>query len=84
MIDNNFWVENIKTLLGIWGTLLGFIVTALSIILAIGNNTFLELLNASGHTKTIMWSYALTSLILFAATAFGIYIMCFNNFDKCM
>ena len=43
LIECKIWVEIVKTLLGIWGTLLGFIVTALSIILAIGNSPFLEL-----------------------------------------
>ncbi|MFR6346423.1 MAG: hypothetical protein ACLUN9_06550 [Enterocloster aldenensis] len=82
LIECKIWVEIVKTLLGIWGTLLGFIVTALSIILAIGNSPFLELLNKSGHMKTIMFSYAITSLILFGATSFGILVMCFNTFNR--
>ena len=82
LIKSEVWLEITKVLLGVWGTLLGFIVTALSIILAIGNSPFLKLLNDSGHIKTIMWSYAITSLVLFAATAFGIYIICFNDFNS--
>ena len=81
IINSNIWIEITKVLLGIWGTLLGFIITALSIILAIGNSPFLKLLNDSGHMKTIMCSYAITSLALFMATAFGIYTICLNDFN---
>ena len=38
IVNSDIWIEITKVLLGIWGTLLGFIVTALSIILAIGNS----------------------------------------------
>lgn len=82
LIECKIWIEIVKTLLGIWGTLLGFIVTALSIILAISNSPFLELLNKSGHMKSIMFSYVITSLTLFGATSFGILVMCFNTFNR--
>lgn len=81
LIESNVWIEIIKSLLGIWGTLLGFIVTALSIILAIGNSPFLKLLSDSGHMKTIMLSYAVTSIVLLGATAFGIFVICLNDFS---
>lgn len=81
VIVTETWVEIIKVLLGVWGTLLGFIVTALSIILAIGNSPFLKLLNKTGHIKTIMLAYVVTSIMLFIATVFGILVVCLNTFS---
>lgn len=71
-IDANDGIEDIKTILSIWGTLLGFLITAVSILLTLGNGKFLDMLKVTGHYKTILLSYVTCCLHLLIAIGFAI------------
>lgn len=65
-------IDNIKTMLGIWGTLLGFLITAVSILLALDDGKFLSMLKNTGHYKTILLSYIICCLHLFVAVVISV------------
>lgn len=71
VIDKNSGVDDFKTILSIWGTLLGFLITAVSILLTLGNGKFLDMLKATGHYKTILLSYVACCLHLLVAIIFA-------------
>lgn len=76
------WIRNIDiqslnmqnvigTILGIWGTLFGFVITAVSILIAFNGSKFTQEIRESGHYQTVMFLYIVTCVIIFAA------ILCF-------
>jgi hypothetical protein len=75
-------VEVSGTMLGIWGAMLGFMITALSIIMTLGDGNFIKTLRGTTHFKTIMIIMILTCLILFFATVFGAAVVCFNFWSQ--
>lgn len=64
-------IDDFKTILSIWGTLLGFLITAVSILLTMGNGKFLDMLKDTGHYKTILLSYIACCVHLLAAIVFA-------------
>lgn len=56
--------ENCKMMVGIWGTLLGFLITAVSILLTLGENRFVKMLKDSNHYETILFAYVITCIHL--------------------
>ncbi len=54
----------IGTLLGIWATLIGFVITAVSILIAFNGSSYTEIIRQSGHYFTIMFLYTVTSIVL--------------------
>lgn len=60
-------IENFKMLLGMWGTLLGFLITSISILLTLGDGKLINMLKQTGHYKTILITYVCCSLHLFIA-----------------
>lgn len=72
VIDKCIGIDDFKTILGIWGTLLGFLITAVSILLTLGNGRFLDMLKVTGHYKTILLSYVACCLHLLAAIVFAV------------
>lgn len=71
-------VEVSKTLLGTWATLLGFIVTAESILITMGGKEYIQAFKESRHYKTVLLTYFSTSFVLLTATIFSIVIICLN------
>ena len=43
-----------STLISVWATCLGFMITAVSILLALDSSKYIEMLKATGHYKTIL------------------------------
>lgn len=64
VIDANNIIEVIKVLTGVWGTLLGFIITAESILIAFSSGTFTEEFKKTGHYRTVIFQYTQTSIKL--------------------
>jgi len=58
-------IDTIKIVLGIWATLLGFSVTAESILIAVKSGELTNLMIASGHLKTMLFSFMVTNVFLF-------------------
>lgn len=71
-------IEITKTLLSVWSTLLGFMITAVSILLTIGGNEYITTFRNTDHYHTVMYTQVLTCLVLFIATVFSIIIVCLN------
>lgn len=72
VVDVNEGIDDFKTMLGIWGTLLGFLITAISILLTLGNGKFLGMLKDTGHYKTILLSYISSCVHLLTAILISI------------
>ena len=70
------------TMLGIWGAMLGFMITALSIIMTLGDGEFIKTLRGTTHFKTIIIIMILTCVILFLATVFGAAVVCLNFWSQ--
>ena len=58
-------IDTIKIVLGIWATLLGFSVTAESILIAVKGGALTNLMITSGHLKTMLFSFMTTNIFLF-------------------
>lgn len=71
-------VEISKTLLGTWATLLGFIVTAESILITMGGKDYIQAFKESRHYKTVLVTYFSTSFVLLSATIFSTIVICMN------
>ena len=76
-------VELLKTLLGVWNTLLGFMITSVSILLAVGNNEYITAFRNSNHYHTVMYTQLLACLVLFCATVFCIVLICMELWNPC-
>ena len=72
IIDSIEGLDNFKTMLGIWGTLLGFLITAISILLALGEGKFINMLKSTGHFKTILLSYIICCIHLLVAVILAV------------
>jgi len=66
------WNDILSSLLGTWGTLFGFMIAAVSVLLTFNDGIFITILKKSGHYKTILLSYTFCCVHLFVAlvTAF--------------
>ncbi len=64
-------VEVIKILLGVWATLLGFIITALSILIAMPGEDYLKALRNTKHYGTVLFTYICTCICMLAAIVFS-------------
>ena len=56
IVDKEKGIDLLKTILDIWGILLGFIFTATSILLTIGENQYVKLLKDTNHFPNILFS----------------------------
>lgn len=65
-------IEDYKIMLSIWGTLLGFLITAVSILLTIGEGKFLNMLKSTGHYQTILFSYVICCVHLLLVVVLAI------------
>ena len=52
--------RSLQVIIGVWATLLGFIITTVSILLTFTGSKLTEEIKATGHYKTILFSYLLT------------------------
>lgn len=68
----------IGTILGIWGTFFGFIITAVSILIAFNGSSITQEIRDSGHYQTVMFLYIVTCAIIFIAILFFLPIYIVN------
>lgn len=57
------------TIIGMWGTLLGFIISAVSILIAFNGSKYTEIIRKSGHYQTIIFLYIVTCVFLIISIA---------------
>ena len=64
---------SLQVIIGVWATLLGFIITTVSILLTFTGSKLTEEIKATGHYKTILFSYLLTcfELLIFLLLSFA-------------
>ena len=60
-----------ETMVGIWGTLLGFMITAVSILLAFNDGNIIKKLKETGHYNTVLICYASCCLHLLVALSYA-------------
>lgn len=63
-IELESFLEAEKMMVGVWGTLLGFIITAVSILMAFTGSKLTEEIKGTGHYNTILFCYVYTCFIL--------------------
>lgn len=68
-------LELVKTVFDVWGILLGFIFTAVSILLTIGENSFVNILLETNHMQNIIFSYVISGLLLLISIVFALVLM---------
>lgn len=77
-IKNYNGVHVAEIMLGIWTTMLGFIITAISIILSMGGNNFIVAFKKSRHYRTVLFLMIFSAVILFLAAVFAAVVVCFQ------
>lgn len=75
-------IEVTKTLLGTWVTLLGFIITATSILITMGGKEYIQAFKESKHYSTVLLTYCFASFSLLTATIFSIIVVCLNIWNE--
>lgn len=75
IIACDYGMELLKTIIEVWGILLGFIITAISILMTIGENNFIKNLVESNHMANIILSYVMASVFLLIAIVFVIVLL---------
>ena len=70
-----------KVMIGVWGTLLGFIITAESILIAFSNGSFTQEFKKTGHYMTVIFQYTQTSVKLLVYILVFVCIIVINAFD---
>jgi hypothetical protein len=68
-------LDDCKLMLDIWGTLLGFLITAVSLFLTIGDGKYMNTLKSSGHFSTVLYSYVICCIHLFLAVVFALIVV---------
>lgn len=59
-IDNEYMLNVVSVITGIWGTILGFIITAESILIGFSGSKKIEELSHTRHYKLILYTYLIT------------------------
>lgn len=82
-IETKEGLENCKMMLDIWGVMLGFVITALSILLTVHENRYVKMLIDTKHFTTVLFSYMCCCIYLFISVVISIiliYSKYWNNY----
>lgn len=71
-IDINDGIEDLKVMVSVWITILGFLVTSVSILITISGGNFINIMRESGHFKTIIYVFLLCCIHSFIALIFSL------------
>ena len=74
-------LELVGTVIDIWGILLGFVITAVSILLTIGENSFINALVATNHMQSIIFSYVMSSFYLFISIIIALVLLIIKTWN---
>lgn len=80
-IDVNNMLEVSKVMIGVWGTLLGFIITAESILVAFSNGEITKEFKKTGHYMTVIFQYTQTSIKLLVYIFVFVCVIVMNKFS---
>ena len=81
-ISKNQGLEIVKSIFDVWGILLGFVVTAVSILLTANRSELIENLIATNHMQSIIFSYLTSSMYLFVAIVYALILLIFQIWGK--
>lgn len=70
-------------MIGVWATCLGFMITAVSILLALNGSNYIEMLKKTGHYKTILISFMSCCIHLLVALIIEIVITFLHKWSIC-
>lgn len=74
-----------QTMLGLWGTLLGFIFATAAILVTTNNSAFTQRLKSSGNYKSVLFAYIESCGYIFAALIITTLLYLFNIWNRfCM
>lgn len=82
LIDTTNMIDVSKVMISVWGTLLGFIITAESILVAFSNGTITQEFKKTRHYTTVIFQYTQTSIKLLVYILIFIFIIVVNKFDS--
>lgn len=86
MIDKEFVIQSVnmfgvvEVMIGVWGTLLGFIITAESVLIAFNTGTITSDFKKTGHYVTVFYQYTQTSIKLLIYIVLFVAFMINNSF----
>lgn len=80
MMSPEDWFGILEMMVSLWGTLLGFMITAASILLAFSDGNIISMLKDTGHYNTILMCYVSCCIHLLAAVIFAC-ICIFGRFN---
>lgn len=81
-IDIPRMIDVVTTILSLWGTSLGFIITAESILVAFDGSYLTKEIKASEHFKTVIYTYTLTCIELLLMIAIFSVVIVENRFSN--
>lgn len=81
IIDVDKMIEAVKTVIGIWGTVLGFVFAAESILIAFNGSKLTEEIKETGHYKTVLFTYMKTCVVLLICLSVFIPLIIANYFN---
>lgn len=68
-------MELLGSMIDVWGILLGFIIAAVSVLMTIGENSYIKNLVETNHMSNIILSYVVASTILFISLVYMIILL---------
>ena len=71
-----------NTLISVWATCLGFMITAVSILLTLNGSKYIEMLKETGHYKTILLSFVGCCFHILAALGIMIVLSILQSWSK--
>lgn len=74
-------IEAVKTVIGIWGTVLGFIFAAESILIAFDGSKLTAEIKETGHYKTVLFIYMETCVTLLICLSIFVPLIIANYFN---
>ncbi|MFT4006860.1 MAG: hypothetical protein QM683_15005, partial [Lacrimispora sp.] len=82
IFNTNNFIESVKMVIDMWGTLLGFIITVVSILVAFTGSKLTEEIKQTGHFKTVLYAYIMTCFNLLIAISVFIPVVINNLYSE--
>lgn len=79
--DTIYMIDAIKTVTGIWGTILGFIISAESILIGFNGSERIREISKTRHYKLILYTYLITCVNLLISLGIFIPVIISKSFN---
>lgn len=81
LIDCDYMIDVVTTVIGIWGTILGFIISAESILIGFNGSGRIQEISKTRHYRIILYTYLITCCNLLLCLVIFIPIIILNYFN---